>query len=430
MIRLKQHKLWLKFFLPFLFLFVTDPAMAASQLTFEPVSYLFTAEEEPHYFLKTQLKSRTVFSKNWISQIGLNLSYSNLENSSDKPYFINPTGTRLIYRNSSLVFALGFNAHDYKIAQVFGPMDFVDQNNFWDPLNPERLADFSLRTSFKTGAVRWRLTYIPYRMKPVYPGQESFWLPRQLPDSIPTDDRNVLFPDDPTYKWEDTQVFRNSHKHNFSIMGEYKNKTWLWRWSYYNGLDTDPNFHLELNLQNIDFENLETIYPIIVIPVQNKIQRVGFGFRYVTPIKWRLFFENSLSSGNAQDLVGEDYLYSSTFGLEWGLPFAGDILYGVLQGFYTVSSEPDNHLGVLPPLRRAALAALLWKKPFYELSLAHIYSFAIDVALTQFTTQVNFNKNFYAKGSVNLFGGSVPELISGIKNNDIVYLSLGYKTTF
>lgn len=403
---------------------------AATQVTIESTPYAFLETEDVNYFLRTHLQNRFVINKNWVAQTGLKVAYSDLENSAGRQHFINPTGTRLIYRNSALVFALGFNTHEYKISQLMGPMDFVDQTNFWDPLNSERLADFSLRTSFKTGKVRWRLSYIPYRMKPVYPGTKSFWLPRSLPANVQTEDQNVTFPESPTYAWDETEVFGNSNKNNFSIMGEYENPLWLIRWGYYNGLDVDPNFHLELDLRNIDFENFETIYPIHVIPVQNKIQRLGFGFRYTTPIKWRVFFENSISSGNADDLVAEDYLYSSAFGLEWGIPFAGDILYGVFQGFYSVSSEPDNPLGVSPPLRKAAMAALLWKKPNYQISLAYIYSFSIEIALTQLATKAFITDQFFVQGSMNLFNGSVPELVSGIKENDIIHMGLGYQFTF
>lgn len=403
---------------------------AKTQLTLETTPYRFFETDETNYFVKTKLQSRTLLSKNWVAHLGVSGAYSDLDHSDNKSYFINPTGTRLIYRNSTLVFAVGFNPHEYSIAQLMGPMDFVDQTNFWDPLQSERLADFSLRTSFKTGKVRWRLTYIPYRMKPVYPGKDSFWLPRSLPARIETTDQNVLFPAGPTYEWKDTEVFSNSHRHNFSVMGEYESKNWLWRWNYYNGLDVAPNFHLELNLQNIDFNNFETLYPIYVIPVQNKIQQIGFGFRYTTPIKWRVVFENTLSTGNPDDLVAEDYLYSSVLGLEWGIPFAGDILYGLIQGFYTVSSEDDNPLGVMPPLRKAAMAALLWKKPTYELTLAYIYSFAIDIALTQASAKYFVYDPLFVNLSINLFSGATPELISGIKNNDLVHLGLGYQITF
>lgn len=413
-------------------LIVTLPVLvkAATQASIESTPFMFFETEDVNYFFQTKLLNRHKINSNWISHFSISAAYADLESSSERQYFINPTGTRLIYRNQDIVLSLGFNPHEYNISQFLGPMDFVDQNNFWDPLNSERLADFSLRVSFKTGKVRWRLTYIPYRMKPVYPGKESFWLPRNLPDEIRTEEQNVTFPENPTYDWRDTEVFGDSNKNNFAIMGEYENKTWLWRWAYYNGMDVAPNFHLELNLQNIDFDNFETIYPIYIIPVQNKIQQVGFGFRYTTPIKWRLFFENTLSSGNSDDLVAEEYLYSSVFGLEWGLPFAGDILYGLFQGFYSISSEEDNRLGVLPPLRKAALAALLWKKPNYEITLAYIYSFAIDIALTQFSTKINLNKSFYVNSSINLFSGATPELISGIKENDLVHLGLGYKVIF
>ena len=411
-------------------LFICTKALASSQLTVESTPFSFFETGDVNYFVRSTLQSRIELNKHWIAHLGVSGSFADLENSNSQRYFINPTGTRLIYRNSTVVFAMGFNSHDYTISQFMGPLDYVDQRNYWDPLHSERLADFSLRTSFKTGKVRWRVTYIPYRLKPVYPGQDSYWLPRNLPASIQTTDQNVIFPENPTYGWKDTEVFSDSNKNNFAIIGEYENKSWLWRWGYYNGLDVAPNFHLELNLQNIDFNNFETIYPIFVIPVQNKIQQVGFGVRYITPIKWRLFFENTLSSGNPDDLVAEDYLYSTVFGLEWGIPFAGDILYGLFQGFYTVSSEEENHLGVLPPLRKAAMAALLWKKPRYELSLALIYSFSIDIALTQFSSKLFITDHLFAQANINLFNGATPELISGIKSNDLIHAGVGYKVDF
>lgn len=421
----------LNFICTLFFSFHTIQTYAAStQLTVETTPFTFFETKDVNYFVKSKLQSRLSLNKNWIAHIGVSGSYADLDNSNDQAYFINPTGTRLIYRNSSIVFAIGFNPHDYTISQFMGPLDYVDQKNFWDPLNSERLADFSLRTSFKTGKVRWRMTYIPYRLKPVYPGQDSFWLPRSLPQQIQTAEQNVIFPDDPTYEWKKTEVFRDSNKNNFSIMGEYTSENWLWRWGYYNGLDVAPNFHLELNLQNLDFSNFETIYPIFVIPVQNKIQQIGFGVKYITPIKWRLFFENTLSGGNSEDLVAEDYLYSTVFGLEWGIPFAGDILYGLFQGFYTVSSEEKNELGVTPPLRQAAMAALLWKKPKYEITLAYVYSFSIDIALTQFSSKAFLSDHLFAQVSMNLFSGATPEIVSGIKNNDLIHAGLGYKVSF
>lgn len=439
-----QFKIYLKLFLLILFsifnfcLFAQSGSVPTDQLktkkpdiSAELHPYYFFEEKEVHSFLDFNFRRQKKINKNFYYKLTTNLQVSDLENSLGDNYFLNPTGSTLVFKAKPLVFSMGFNIHKYKMSVGLSPLDFVDQTQFWDVLNAKRFSDFSLRTNFLIGKTLWRISYIPFRMNMPLPGNDSFWLPRTLPSSLSEGENTIVFPEDPTYEWQDYRHFNDSHLNNVSLHGSYKRNSLLFSWQYYWGLDTDPNINLELDTNTLSGSTVETVYPIKLIPVHNKIQRIGFGIKYTTPIKWRVIFENSLSIGDNTTLQSESYNYFSALSLEWGLPFFGDILYGTFQGFYGKSSESrEGTTSIEPPLREAFLAGIEWRKPSYELSAAYIKSFILDVYLIQLGSRINITKEIYTKYSISILDGEVPEILSGVIQSDIAEFFIGFEKNF
>lgn len=406
---------------------------AFSEFKIEAHPYYFFNEEELNGFLHFDFKNFQRIDSKRYYQINLYAEAGTIDNSLGHPFFFNATGTKYLVKSDPLVFSFGFLEHEYGLSRISSPLDFVDQKSYTDLLSPKRFSDFSLRTSFKLGKTFWRLSYIPIRMEMAFPGNSSFWLPRTLPPTVSEGTDTVEFPEGPTYQWQDYIKNDNSHLHNVAIIGEYKTKNWDWVWQYYRGLDNDTNLELELNTTVVSGNTVRTDYPILLKPVHNLIQRLGFGFVYTTPIKWRIVFENSISLGeeNNSENETEEYLYNSSLSLEWGIPIFGDILKGVFQGFYGKSSNPQTgSTSILPPLQEAILAGLLWEKKSYELSAGYIKSFSLNVNVIQTSVKINLNKNYYFKSSVALIDGPVPEILSGFVESDIIDAYLGYQTRF
>lgn len=403
-----------------------------SELKIEAQPYLFLNEEEVHSFFNLSFNSFKKLSPNTYYELDSQLDLTTIKNSLNDNYFFNLTGTKYLTKQNPFVFSFGFLEHKYGLSRISSPLDFVDQKNYTNLTNPQRFSDFSLRTSFHLGKTFWRLSYIPYRFKMPFPGNNSFWLPRTLPASVADGSDAVLFPDNPTYEWQDYLQLDSSHKNNFALIGKYETKNWDWTWQYYQGLDTDTNIEVELNTVLINPNTVETQYPILLRPIHNKIDRAGFGFVYTTPIKWRVVFENSISLGdtNNAETETEEYIYNSSASLEWGVPMFGNILMGVFQGFYGKSSnDPSGTTAILPPLQKAALLGLLWKESRYELSAGFIKSYSLDIDIVQSSFQLNFNKNFYLKLNSLFISGDIPELLSGFIDSDLIETYIGYKKT-
>jgi hypothetical protein len=414
-------------------LFLSSITLAKTKLNTELHPYYFLNEKELNGFIHFNLENQKRINSKSYYKIKTNADISNLKNSLDQNYFINLTGTKYLSRSKPFVFSFGFLEHNYGLSKISSPLDYVDQKSYYDLINPRRFSDPSLRLSFKLGETLWRISYIPIRFKMPFPGNKSFWLPRKLPPNVKDEGNTVEFPNNPTYEWQDYKNNKDSNKNNFSLIGEYKAEDWQWVWQYYQGLDTDTNIELELNTNTISGNTVRTEYPILLHPIHNKIQRLGFGFVYTTPIKWRVIFENSISLGdsNNSDIATEKHTYNSSLSLEWGLPVFGDILYGIIQGFYGKSSNAQSgSTSILPPLQEALLFGILWKKRSYELNLGFIKSYSLDVNVIQSSITYNLNQNFYIKTSSVIIYGPIPELLSGFVDSDIVDTYLGYQTQF
>ena len=419
-----------------LFIFIAsglDDAKASSEIKVEGHPYYFLNEGDLNGFIHIDYSTNKRLSSNSYYKVQVSGDFSNLKNSLDQNYFLNLTGTKYLSKSQPFVFSFGFLEHNYGLSRVSSPLDFVDQKSYYDLINPRRFSDFSLRLSFKLADTFWRLSYIPFRMDMPYPGNNSFWLPQRLPPELQDGENTVQFPPNPTYEWQDYLTNQDSNLHNVSLIGEYQAKNWQWVWQYFRGLDTDTNLELELNTNTISGDTVETEYPILLRPVQNLIQRLGFGFVYTTPIKWRIVFENSVSlgSGNVTAFEAERYIYNSSLSLEWGIPMFGNILMGVIQGFYGRSSDQQSgSTSIVPPLREALLVGLLWKKKSYEITSGFIKSYSLDVNVIQNSVQINLDKNFYLKASSLYIYGPVPELLSGFVDSDMVDGFFGYTAKF
>ncbi len=404
-----------------------------SELNIEAHPYYFLNQKDLNGFLHLDYKNFQRLNSSKYYQLNFYAEAGTLENSLGTNLFFNATGTKYLVKSETLVFSFGFLEHQYGLSRISSPLDFVDQKSYTDILSPKRFSDFSLRTSFKLGETFWRLSYIPYRFEMPFPGVKSFWLPRTLPPKVSEGSDTVEFPPDPTYEWLTYKHNNNSNFHNVALVGEFETKNWDWVWQYYRGLDTDTNLELELNTTVVSGNTVRTDYPILLRPVHNLIQRLGFGFVYTTPIQWRIIFENSVSlgKGNNSENVTENYIYNSSLSLEWGIPVFGDILKGVLQGFYGKSSNAQTgSTSILPPLQEALLLGFLWDQKNYELSVGYIKSYSLNVNVVQASLKLNFNENYYFKSTAAFIDGPVPEILSGFVKSDIVDAYLGYQARF
>lgn len=369
------------------------------------------------------------FEKTWALVTDLNLDYYNIEHSLDSSFLFRAHDSGVFKKYNKFIFSAGLLSHDIGVSQAFSPLNFVDTFSYIDPIDPKKISSPTLRLQYKNKNLRLLASYLPYRFENIYPGSKSPWLPRTGPDSIVSEKETYLLPSAPLFYFTDPQELDGALKNNFFATLQFKNSKIFSQLIYFNGLDSDPTFDLNLKLDLLDADPNNTVLqinnPISISPQNQKIERLGFSLRYTLPIKWRLLYEGSYAKGNPNNRQGFRESHFHTLGLEWGLPFGDYLLLGVLQAYRSKTSNKSS-LGLVSPFKEAYLLGI--KMDFKSLSFnsGYLYSRSLEANLFKFNLSYSYKKIWSLALDLIILSGKENEFISSILSKDHGSLKFSY----
>lgn len=385
-------------------------------------------ESENSFFGSIELGYKKKFSKNLALKFSPVVHFNRFAHSEGEKFYVRTLNSGIFFREGSHRLSAGFLTHKFGFSQLFSPIDFIDTTMLWNPLAPERITSPSIRYMYKKSGWRFFATYFPIKFENLLPGDESPWLPKQLPNSIQTGTEEIIFNRDPIYEFRDSEEIDNSLTNNFTAGLRYKNKHIVTQLIFYEGLDTDPVVDLDLTLNTISIspDRAEVLNPIGVVPINQRVSRAGFGIRYTTPIKWRLLYEGNISRGDPNTRQGARRTESHTYGLEWGVPLGKTLLLGVVQGFYGKSSN-QSRIGIVSPFRKAVLLGLMWEYKGLKLQAGYLDSSALGINVINGLVGYKFSKEFSLEVRGDFLGGDVDEILSGVIDSDFISAKIRYK---
>ncbi len=357
------------------------------------------------------------------------LDFNKFKNSKGNFYLLRTENSGLYsyYNNFSL--SAGFLSHSFGLSQVFSPLNFVDTASYWSPLNPKKISSPTLRFMYKTKKIRFFVSYLPKRLENILPGNNTPWIPTKIPKSISDSGDTYLLPEKAQYTIGQKEVLDNSMSGNFVVGLRLKTKPFLSQVIYYEGVDTDPTVDLDLNLTSIDVTEGQRILqidnPINVIPIYQKVKRLGVSIRYTLPFKWRLLYEGNISRGDENVRQGYRESQTHTAGLEWGVPIGKTLLVGVLQAYKSKNSNSSS-LGFVSPFKEAYLFGASWKYKKIDLSGGYFTSKSLKLSIYNFSLAYKLKKNLKISLNTALLDGVVAELLSGVLDLDTVSTKIQY----
>ncbi len=374
------------------------------------------------------------YSHKFNKHLGLILSphvdLNRYKNSKDRSYLIRTENSGLYANYNSFSLTAGFLSHSFGLSQLFSPLNFVDTASYWSPLNAQKISSPTLRFMYKTKTVRFFTSYMPKRFENLYPGNDTPYIPTKIPGTLESDGDTYLFPETANYSIGESETIDNALSGNFVSGLRLKLDPFVTQLIYYSGADTDPTVDLDLNLTAIDLTPGQRVFqidnPIGVIPIYQKVERLGLSVRYTLPFKWRLLYEGNISRGDENVRQGYRESQTHTAGLEWGVPIGKTLLLGVLQAYKSKTSSTSS-LGLVSPFREAYLFGANWKYKRYNLAAGYFTSKSLKVSLYNFKIGYSINKNLKLNLSGNILEGELLELLSGLLDRDTISAQVQYQ---
>lgn len=358
------------------------------------------------------------------------LDLNKYENSKGQSYLLRTENSGLYANYNHFSLTAGYLSHSFGLSQLFSPLNFVDTVSYWSPLNAKKITSPTLRFMYKTKKIRFFASYMPKRFENILPGNKTPWIPTKLPESLSDGGDTLLLPDEPNYTIGRREIIDNALDNNFVTGFRLKLKPFLAQIIYYQGVDTDPTVDLNLTLNTIVATEgsrvLQIESPINVIPIYQKVKRLGLSVRYTLPFKWRLLYEGNISKGDENVRQGYRESQTHTAGLEWGVPIGKTLLLGVIQAYKSINSN-ESSLGFVSPFKEAYLFGANWKYQKYDLSGGYFTSKSLKISLYSFKVGYELRKNLSVSLSANILDGVVAELLSGVLDLDTVSAQIKYR---
>ncbi len=381
------------------------------------------------YDAELYFKYRHKFNKHLGLILSPHIDLNRYKNSKDRSYLLRTENSGLYANYNKFSLTAGFLSHSFGLSQLFSPLNFVDTASYWSPFNAQKISSPTLRFTYKTKAVRLFTSYMPKRFENLYPGNNTPFIPTKIPGNLKSEGDTYLFPETANYSIEDSETIDDALSGNFVGGIRLKLDPFLTQLLYYRGVDTDPSVDLNLNLTALDLTPGQRVFqidnPIGVIPIYQKVERLGLSVRYTLPFKWRLLYEGNISKGDENVRQGYRESQTHTAGLEWGVPIGNTLLLGVLQAYKSKNSS-DSSLGLVSPFREAYLFGANWKYKKYDLSGGYFVSKSLKFSLYNFKVGYKINKNFKFNLSGNILEGELIELLSGLLDRDTVSAQIQY----
>lgn len=418
----------------------TEKTLFSGDIGVSNRTFLETNDEDIYSFTG-RFKYKNKITKNLGYIVQPHLRLSRFENSNGHLYFLRGNDTGLYFTpKKGWLLSGGLLSHQFGFSQLFSPINFVDTASYWSPLAPESISSPAIRLLYRTSKIKAFLSYMPLRFENLYPGTESPWIPRKTPDSLEIDNNTLIFPNQAEYRVDDSIDLNSSLKNNFVAGLRLKLDPFLTQIILYDGVNTDPNAILNLNLNLLDADvnnqTLEVENPIAITPTYQRVTRVGFGLRYTLPFKWRLVYEGNYTRAPEAGQISSNPLLNirtsaftsqtHTVGLEWGVPIGETLLVGVVQA-YRSERENDSSLGFVSPFKEAYLYGLDWKRKSLKLQAGLLNSASLDIKIYTLEASVDSFKNLTHSVSYLRLEGDVTELINGLFDKDSLLVKTTYK---
>lgn len=117
------------------------------------------------------------------------------------------------------VLQIGFNTFNWGGGDFFKPTDVLNPRQYFDPLNPQKMGVFALAYKQPLLSGSLDLVFIPWQAKPLLPGENSRWLPRDSLQVQGSDGASTLLPPEKSllYNYGSAHEFNRAQQNNFGI---------------------------------------------------------------------------------------------------------------------------------------------------------------------------------------------------------------------
>ncbi len=228
------------------------------QYTFKGTSQYANQTGGLNLNLKTDWKSK----RSWRFRSDLELQSDQLTKDSEEMTQFNPKSFYVENRSSPVSIKLGFQTIVPDGPDIVNPADVIHSKNWKDPTNTQHLGSAGLSLSQEIDEWQWEAFYIPQQTKPILPGEQSAWWPREK--RLPIENEFVTeakIPSDIEYKIDDPIEIDQALKNNFALRLQRKSESFEGQLVYYQGLSQDPHLFFSATSTNFVLES-----PVRLIP--------------------------------------------------------------------------------------------------------------------------------------------------------------------
>jgi len=233
--------------------------------------------------LDLNLKTDWKANKQWRLRTDLELLSDQASKDSEERTQFNPKSFFIENKSTPVVLRFGFQTVVPDGPDILNPADVIHSKNWKDPTTTQNLGSAGLSLSQELDVWQWEIFYIPQQTKPILPGEQSPWWPREK--RLPLESEFVTeakIPSDIDYKIADAVEINDALKNNYAVRLQRKSEAFESQLVYYQGLSQDP--HLFFNASSTNFV-LDS--PVLLIPFYYRHQVVAGTF--VLPLKsWSL----------------------------------------------------------------------------------------------------------------------------------------------
>lgn len=176
---------------------------------------------------------------------------------------------------------IGWNTVNWGVLDLYSPMDVVNQHTYFDPLNTQKRGAPMVDFEWKPRGWEMSAIYIPFQAKPIFPSNDSRWLPRSSISNVNVNVLNqpatAILPPSPVYDIQSPVTVNSALNHNFGLNLVKHWESFDLHGMYFNGAASTPSFLLDLNgAFTPPVFNLNN--PIVLHPMFYRTETSAIGF--------------------------------------------------------------------------------------------------------------------------------------------------------
>jgi hypothetical protein len=214
-------------------------------------------------------------SKSWRWRSDLELQTDQLTKDSEEKTQFNPKHFYLEHKSwRGVILRAGYQTIVPDGPDILNPADVIHSKNWKDPTSPRHLGSAGLSLSQEVDEWQWEIFVIPKQTKPILPGEQSAWWPREK--RLPIESEFISearIPADIEYKIDDEVEIDRALSNNVTVRFQRKSEAFEGQLVFYEGLSQDP--HLFFNASSTNFV-LDS--PVKLIPFYFRHQVIAATF--------------------------------------------------------------------------------------------------------------------------------------------------------